>query len=105
MSNEPSASINPHNQALLRRVLLSTLYVGIVLLVSWLIQLIIALNFAIFGVRKRAFSALIILINPGIEVIVRTYVWFSTLCRILPPIKDFSFNTKGYSDSANEIAK
>lgn len=98
MSNEPSASINPDNQALSRRLLLSTLCVGIELPpqgLDWFIQLIIALNWAIFGVRKHPFIILIILISPGIEVIVRTYVWFSTLCRIEPPIKSFSSNTKG----------
>ena len=72
MSNEPSASIKPANQALLSRLLLSTLCVGIELPVDWLIQFIIALNRAILGVRKHPFIKLIILINPGIEVIVRT---------------------------------
>lgn len=74
MSNEPSASINPDNQALLRRLLLSTQVIGIELPVSRLIQLIIALNLAIFGVRKHPLIVLIILMSPGIEVIVRTYV-------------------------------
>lgn len=37
------------------------------------------------AVRKCPLIRLTTLINPEIEEIVRTYAWFSTLCRIFPP--------------------